>query len=146
MFKAGIAGILAGTFIAGSTIMVVAQQYTTTGSVPTSSIPPETQPETISLIIDRPVQPVNNGMFGEFANVYEVQDQSPIATTTDFVAYSSPGATNDDSSGAVSFGVVSAGTIVQPLFARGDRVYAYLPSSDAYAWLGRAPTDQASDS
>lgn len=130
----------AASLLGSSSLIVAAQQYTATGSVPTSSIPPQTSPDAIPLVAGLAVVPVNNSMFGNSANVYEVQDHTPIPTTYDLEAFSGADATDDEAAVAADFGPIAAGTVIQPLFVRGSRVYVYLPDTGSYAWLGVAPS------
>jgi hypothetical protein len=136
--KLMLSGVVAAGILGLSSVLAAARQSDATGSVPTSALPPQTNPAAIPLVHDRSVMPVNNAIFGESGNVYEVEDQTPLTTTTDYVAYSRPDATSDDIAASVTFGVIPAATVVQPLFIRGDRVYVYIPSTDSYAWLGSA--------
>ena len=137
--------LAASLLAAGAVSPAGAQQYTATGSMETSSIPPNTELEEVEFIADRPMISVNNVMFGQYSNVYEIVDQTPEALPGLAMAYSGADATPEEAGNAVFFGPIPAGTLIQPIFVRGSRIFVYMPERGEYAWIelaGQLATDE----
>ena len=116
-------------------VPIGAQQYSTTGSSPTSVWPPNTRLAEVELAADRPAMTVNNAMFGSSGNVFELQDKTPIQLTKNYLQYSGPNATLAETQESFVLGTAPTGSIVHPIFVRGTRVYAYVRFSGDYSWI-----------